>query len=445
MIRTLFVFLFIQSQLFSQQTTKIAIIGGGMTGVSAAYYLHKADPNAHITIFEKENKLGGNATTVEVENASGKKIMVDVGPQYFTQGPWNDYLQFLTENNAYHDEETASMEGSIVIQSTQKKQIPFLITPLNGDFRNEKWGKLLKFRKFNIEAHKVFQHPEKWKGITIEKWVNGLKFTPQFKSEIIYPFLAASLGTTISEIKKTAVSEIVKLFAFRKPKQKDTFSVMTKGMGTLIDEIGTKFPEEIQIFRNTEVVSMSNDTILQILQNGKAQTQEFDYIIFATHPYQAAKILEYSYQHQNLVQALSHFTYFDAQIILHKDSNYAVQITPAFLNIFTHENEVIFSTMNLSMISNDFKGIYKSWMQPKDIEILKKNGTFIHSHTFKHPLITPEFCERNEKLRILATEHENLSIVGAWSEGLETQNSAVLSGKRAVQEYLSWKSKHIDN
>lgn len=445
MIRTLFVFLVIHSQLFSQQNAKVAIIGGGMTGVAAAYYLHKADPNAIITVFEKESKLGGNATTLEVENTSEKKIMVDVGPQYFTQGPWDDYIQFLKENNAYHPEETASMVGSVVIQSTQKKQIPFLITPLNGDFRNEKWGKLLKFRKFNIEAHKVFQHPEKWKGITIEKWVDGLKFSPEFKSEIIYPFLAASLGTAIREIKKTSVSEIVKLFAFRKPKQKDTFSVMTKGMGTIIDEIGAKFPEEIEIFRNTEVISMSNDSILQIMQNGKPQTLEFDYIIFAIHPYQVAKILEYSLQHQNLVQELSHFSYFDAQIVIHSDSNYSVQTTPAFLNIFTDENEVMFSTMNLSMISNDYEGIYKSWMQPKDIEILKQNGTFIHSHTFKHPLITPQFCERNEKLRILATEHENLSIVGAWSEGLETQNSAVLSGKRAVEEYLSWKLKHVEN
>lgn len=35
------------------------IVGGGITGLSAAWFLHKQDPTLKITLFEKENRLGG--------------------------------------------------------------------------------------------------------------------------------------------------------------------------------------------------------------------------------------------------------------------------------------------------------------------------------------------------------------------------------------------------
>ncbi len=46
---------------------KIAIIGGGISGLSTAFYIKQKDPNAQITIFEKNKKLGGKMMTHEVD------------------------------------------------------------------------------------------------------------------------------------------------------------------------------------------------------------------------------------------------------------------------------------------------------------------------------------------------------------------------------------------
>src|SRR5690606_12610064 len=89
-------------------------------------------------------------------------------------------------------------------------------------------------KRFNTEAYKVYKNPTKWRTTRIEDWVNTLNFDESYKSEDIYPFLAASLGTTISEIRDASTYEIVSLFAFRKPKISNEFQIMTEGMGSLI-------------------------------------------------------------------------------------------------------------------------------------------------------------------------------------------------------------------
>ena len=44
---------------------KIAVIGGGMAGVSAAHHILALNENIEITIFEKEAELGGNGRTID--------------------------------------------------------------------------------------------------------------------------------------------------------------------------------------------------------------------------------------------------------------------------------------------------------------------------------------------------------------------------------------------
>lgn len=51
---------------------KIVILGGGISGLSAAWYLKKKQPKAEITLLEKENRVGG---------------WIDTGPFQFERGP----------------------------------------------------------------------------------------------------------------------------------------------------------------------------------------------------------------------------------------------------------------------------------------------------------------------------------------------------------------------
>jgi uncharacterized protein len=449
MFKILLVFLFGIQSVYSFSQTKVAIIGGGMAGVSGAHFILEADPNAQILLFEKEEKLGGNAQTVSVKNKAGQMVNVDAGPQYFIEGPWDDYIAFLTKTLGSNPYQSEKLNASLLIQR-EKEQKPVLVSPLGMKLRGEKLGKLLKLKRFNKEAYKMYKNPDQWKGTSVETWVKGLEFEESYKNEIIYPFLAASLGTTVPEIKTTSAVDIVKLFAFRKPKASNPFKVMMDGMGTLIQRVGEKMdPNRITIKYSspvTKVVRSKEKWLVTYSNNGKEQTELVDFVIFATHADQAAKILKTEPSLAESLKCLKKLTYFEARIALHTDSTFVNNEKPAFLNIFTNtSNELISSTMNLSMISPRLNGIYKSWTSTEAIEQLKQSGKLLHLTTFWHPLITTDFIAQLEILHQQIAEIPSLYLSGGWSEGLETQNSAVISGKHAAEKYKAFQAKNAQH
>ena len=58
----------------------IAILGGGITGLSTAFTLLQTLPNANITIYEATNRLGGwiNSEKIQVE---GGEVVFEWGPR----------------------------------------------------------------------------------------------------------------------------------------------------------------------------------------------------------------------------------------------------------------------------------------------------------------------------------------------------------------------------
>lgn len=221
---------------------------------------------------------------------------------------------------------------------------------------------------------------------------------------------------------------------------------MRDGMGTIIQKIGA-FINNPNVTIQTDapvfkVISKENTYLVTYQKNGVVATEEFDFVVMAVHANTAAKILETDLSFKPIYTTLKTFPYFEARIVLHNDERYAHQQKPAFLNIAVDKNYIITSsTMNLGLITPRLNGIYKSWVSTEDAKQLKVNGKLLYEIVFYHPMITVEFVENLQTLHQQITDFStNFCIIGGWSEGLETQNSAVLSGKRAVEVYKKFKS-----
>ncbi len=59
---------------------KIAIVGAGVSGLCAAYFLLKRDPNARVVVFEKSPSVGGRMSTRRLTN----NVAIDTGCQFLS-------------------------------------------------------------------------------------------------------------------------------------------------------------------------------------------------------------------------------------------------------------------------------------------------------------------------------------------------------------------------
>jgi predicted NAD/FAD-binding protein len=419
-------------QSFAQESgkRKVAIIGGGIAGVSAAHYILENDIQAEITIFEKEKVLGGNAQTRVVTNSEGQSVKVDIGAQYFTDETWGNYIALLKRYSLVSADLLWEFPGTFVVRREGKEK-PIFISPKGLSKRGEKIRNLRQFYRFYKAAHELYFSPDD-NPTTVEKWLGELELNEDFKTNIALPFMASSLGTTTDEMKTLSAIDIVKLFAFRGPLARNTFYILNEGMGNTVRAIGDSLNVKgVQILCSTPVVSVVKSGNKFLVKTGQSESL-FDFVVFAVHPDQAAKMLNQENSLKDLTETLTQFPYYKAQLVLHRDSTFGYR-KRSFLNIRTNvRNEIVSHTMDLGCIHPDYEGIYKSWLNDSDLEKVRSNGTFIDVQVFDHALLTPEFKEQLEKLYALSATIPNIYFAGGWSEGQETQETGVNSGEKAA-------------
>lgn len=71
---------------------RLAILGGGISGLSAAWYFLKQEPNAQITLFEASNRLGG-----WIESKREGPFLFELGPRTFQTEKCPELLQMIKE------------------------------------------------------------------------------------------------------------------------------------------------------------------------------------------------------------------------------------------------------------------------------------------------------------------------------------------------------------
>jgi protoporphyrinogen/coproporphyrinogen III oxidase len=82
---------YVKAQNKKRATPKrqIAILGGGITGLTAAHYLARNAKNAHITLYEASDRLGGwidgKTTKVEIDGES-TEVLMQRGPRMLRSG-----------------------------------------------------------------------------------------------------------------------------------------------------------------------------------------------------------------------------------------------------------------------------------------------------------------------------------------------------------------------
>ena len=93
---------------------KIGVVGSGISGLSAAYYLSKKH---QVDLFEKEDHFGGHSHTIDLL-IEEKKISVDIGFIVFNHKTYPNLIKFFDENEGI---------SSLVIFENENNQLQELV------------------------------------------------------------------------------------------------------------------------------------------------------------------------------------------------------------------------------------------------------------------------------------------------------------------------------
>jgi len=143
-------------------TKKIAVIGSGFAGLSAASCLAQAGEEVHL--FEKNDQLGGRSRQFHAEG-----FTFDMGPSwYWMPDVFERYFKrFGYTSKDFYDLKLLDPSFSMIFEGNEEMKVPANFEELCEMFENEEKGSAVKLRKFMIEAAYKY-----------EKGVNDLVYKP---------------------------------------------------------------------------------------------------------------------------------------------------------------------------------------------------------------------------------------------------------------------------
>mgnify|MGYP002701303562 FL=1 len=89
---------------------KIAVIGSGISGLSALYFLSKKH---RVDLYEKNDRFGGHSYTLNIQYEDKKKIDVDIGFIVFNKKTYPNLINFLQELDVKYEKSNMSFSLSV--------------------------------------------------------------------------------------------------------------------------------------------------------------------------------------------------------------------------------------------------------------------------------------------------------------------------------------------
>ena len=186
---------------------KIAVVGSGISGLSAAYYLSKKH---RVDLYEKDDHFGGHSHTIDVL-INEKKISLDIGFIVFNYETYPNLINFFNENKI--EIEKSDMSFSVNVKDTN---FEYCGKGLKGIFAKK--SNLFNFKflrmfydiiSFYKSCDKINEYSEK---ITLGQFLSKEKMSKPFIEYHLIPMVSAIWSMPNYEASEMPLKFFLKFF-----------------------------------------------------------------------------------------------------------------------------------------------------------------------------------------------------------------------------------------
>ena len=295
---------------------KIAVIGSGISGLSAAYYLSK---NHHVDLFEKEDHFGGHSNTIDI-TIDGKKISVDVGFIVFNHQTYPNLINFFDEIDV--EIEKSDMSFSVSVENTNYE---YCGKGLAGIFANKSNLFNVKFIKMFFDILKFYKSCSKISNfdqkITLNEFLNKNKWSEGFINYHIIPMVSAIWSMPPYEAGKMPMNFFLKFFqnhGLFKFKDRPQWYTVAHRSRTYVNKVLSSISGEY--YKNYKINSIKRiSSGIQVYYGGDNEFFDYDKVILATHANEALSLIKDPTEKEKNI--LSNFGYRENNAVLHFDES----------------------------------------------------------------------------------------------------------------------------
>ena len=311
---------------------KIAVVGSGISGLSAAYYLSKKH---HVDLFEKEDHFGGHSHTIDLI-LNEKKISVDIGFIVFNHKTYPNLIEFFKENEVQI--EKSDMSFAVSVNDTK---FEYCGRGLKGIFANKSNLFNLSFLKMFFDILKFYKNCDKIseyeEQVALGEYLTKNKLSKTFVDYHLIPMVSAIWSMPPYEASKMPLKFFLKFFqnhGLFKLKDRPQWYTVTNRSRSYVNKVLGKISGEY--YKNYTVNKIKRrESGIDLYYGDKSEYFSYDKVVLACHADQSLSLLDDPSNDEK--QLLSNFSYKENIAVIHTDQN----IMPNNKNVWSSWNSSI--------------------------------------------------------------------------------------------------------
>lgn len=295
---------------------RIAIIGGGVSGLVCGWLLH---PEHEITLFEANAYLGGHTNTIACDRADGT-WNVDTGFIVYNERNYPNFTRLLAQLGV----PTQPSDMSFGVRC-DRTGLEYCGTSLNTMFAQRRnlvkpafYGLIREILRFNKHAVKILDEVPNQSELTLRDFIRLGGYSDLFVDKYLIPMGAAIWSTPPQQMQEFPARYFVRFFQHHgllSIVDRPIWRVIQGGSWNYVRALTKDFQHRTRLKCPVREVRRFADHVELTPLDG--QKLLFDQVIFATHSDQTLKMLSDATPQETDI--LSRMTYQRNEAILHTD------------------------------------------------------------------------------------------------------------------------------
>ncbi|WED22725.1 FAD-dependent oxidoreductase [Vibrio sp. JC009] len=295
---------------------KIAIIGTGISGLTAGYYLHR---HHDITLFEANSYIGGHTATVDVE-VDGRNYAVDTGFIVYNGRTYPNFINLMNEIGV--EGVPTQMSFSVRNDANGLEYNGHTLSTLFAQKKNWLNPQFYQFIREIIRFNRLAKESISYQSshaLTLGDFLKIYDFSDYFAQNYILPMGAAIWSSTIADMRVFPLDFFLRFFlnhGLLDVANRPQWYVIKGGSREYIQPLTKGFGNKIRLNTSVEKVWRIKSGV--VIRAG-GRDEHFDQVIFSCHSDQALRILADCSPYER--QILSDIRYQENEVTLHLDTS----------------------------------------------------------------------------------------------------------------------------